>query len=68
MYWTLQDFAAVPGWAGGNPRGNPPFVQKGLVDLQGNLKPAFAIVVERSTTPPRRSQALEPPVDTARSA
>ena len=44
MYWTLQDFAAVPGWAGGNPRGNPPFVQKGLVDLQGNLKPAFAIV------------------------
>jgi beta-glucuronidase len=44
IYWTLQDFAAAPGWAGGNPRGTPPFVQKGLIDLQGNLKPAFAVV------------------------
>jgi beta-glucuronidase len=43
-YFTLQDFAARPGWAGGNPLGNPPFVQKGLVDLQGNLKPAFPLV------------------------
>jgi Glycosyl hydrolases family 2, TIM barrel domain/Glycosyl hydrolases family 2, sugar binding domain len=44
IYWTLQDFAAAPGWAGGNPRGTPPFVQKGLVDLQGNLKPGFSVV------------------------
>jgi hypothetical protein len=44
IYWILQDFAAAPGWAGGNPRGTPPFVQKGLVDLQGNLKPAFSVV------------------------
>ena len=43
-YFTLQDFAARPGWAGGNPLGTPPFVQKGLVDLQGNLKPAFSVV------------------------
>jgi beta-glucuronidase len=44
IYWILQDFAAAPGWAGGNPRGTAPFVQKGLVDLQGNLKPAFSVV------------------------
>ncbi len=42
--WILQDFAAWPGWAGGNPLGTPPFVAKGLVDLNGNLKPAFAVV------------------------
>lgn len=40
-YFTMQDFAARPGWAGGNPLGTPPLVQKGLVDLQGQLKPAF---------------------------
>ncbi len=43
-YFTMQDFAARPGWAGGNPLGNPPFVQKGLVDLYGNFKPAFSVV------------------------
>lgn len=50
-YFTLQDFAARPGWAGGNPLGNPPFVQKGLVDLFGQMKPAAAVVgpVYRST-------------------
>jgi beta-glucuronidase len=50
-YFTMQDFAARPGWAGGNPAGTPPFVQKGLVDLQGNLKPAFAPVaaVDKAT-------------------
>ena len=44
IYWLLQDFAAVPGWGGGDPRPDPPFVQKGLVDLTGHLKPAFAVV------------------------
>jgi Glycosyl hydrolases family 2, TIM barrel domain/Glycosyl hydrolases family 2, sugar binding domain/Glycosyl hydrolases family 2 len=44
IYWLLQDFAAKPGWDGGNPAGTPPFVQKGLVDLDGNQKPAFALV------------------------
>jgi beta-glucuronidase len=43
-YFTLQDFAARPGWAGGNPVGTPPFVQKGLVDLTGVEKPAFGPV------------------------
>ena len=44
IYWALQDFAAKPGWGGGNPWPNPPFVDKGLIDLQGNAKPAFAVV------------------------
>lgn len=44
IYWLIQDFAAWPGWDGGDPRGTPPFVQKGLVSLQGNLKPAFSVV------------------------
>ena len=42
--WLLQDFAAIPGWGGGNPRPDPPFVHKGLVDLEGNLKPAFSVL------------------------
>jgi beta-glucuronidase len=43
-YFAMQDFAARPGWTGGNPWGDPPFVQKGMVDLQGNHKPAFAVM------------------------
>jgi beta-glucuronidase len=51
MYWILQDFAARPGWGGGDPWPEPPFVQKGLVDLQGNFKPAFSTIasIYRST-------------------
>ncbi len=51
IYFPLQDFAARPGWDGGDPQGDPPWVQKGLVDRQGNPKPAFSIVqsIYRST-------------------
>lgn len=44
LYFVLQDFAVEPGWNGGNPWPDPPFLHKGLVDLQGNPKPAFATV------------------------
>ena len=44
MYFLLQDAATSLGYEGGNPWPDPPFDQKGLVDLYGNLKPAFAIV------------------------
>lgn len=44
IYWALQDFVCQPGWSGGNPWPDPPFFHKGLVDLSGNLKPAFATV------------------------
>jgi beta-glucuronidase len=44
IYFALQDFAARPGWGGGDPWPDPPFVQKGMVDLYGNAKPAFSVV------------------------
>jgi beta-glucuronidase len=43
-YQTLQDYAAYPGYGGGNPWPDPPWNQKGLVDQYGNQKPAFAVV------------------------
>ncbi len=44
VYFTLQEYAAGPGYSGGNPWADSPFNQKGLVTLQGTLKPAFATV------------------------
>lgn len=44
LYFPLQDFAAHPGWGGGNPWPDPPYVQKGMVDLQGNHRPVFGVV------------------------
>jgi beta-glucuronidase len=44
IWWTLQDFANSPGATGGNPRGDPPFIQKGLFDLQGNPRPVLSVV------------------------
>jgi beta-glucuronidase len=44
IYWILQDFAARPGWGGADPRPDPPFVQKGVVDTSGNPKPAFSVI------------------------
>ncbi len=41
---TLQDFAAAPGYNGGDPWPNPPFNEKGLVDQYGQEKPAFTVV------------------------
>jgi beta-glucuronidase len=43
-YQTLLDYDAYPGYTGGNPFGNPPINQKGLVDQYGNQKPAFSVV------------------------
>jgi beta-glucuronidase len=43
-YFPLQDFAARPGWGGGDPWPNPPWVQKGLVTNAGQAKPAFSVV------------------------
>jgi beta-glucuronidase len=52
MYYNLQDFAARPGWDGSNPLGTPPFVTNGLLDVNGNEKPAFSVVssIYKSTT------------------
>ena len=42
LYWALHEFWVRPDWEGGNPRPLPPVHQKGVVDLKGNRKPAFA--------------------------
>ena len=41
IWFAMQDFAARPGWSGGDPVAHAPFVEKGVVDLRGNLKQAF---------------------------
>ena len=61
MYFLLQDAATTLGYRGGNPWPDPPFDQKGLIDLYGNAKPAFAIVasIYKATmqiAPPPRSR------------
>jgi beta-glucuronidase len=39
--WALQDFKVRPAWSGGNPQPDPPWLRKGLVDQNGNKKPAY---------------------------
>lgn len=41
---TLQDYMAFPGYNGGDPWPNSPFNEKGLFDVNGNPKPAAAVV------------------------
>jgi beta-glucuronidase len=43
IYFPMQDFAAKPGFDGGDPLGNPPIVDKGMLDRFGNPKPVFAV-------------------------
>ncbi len=44
IWFPLQDFAAEPGYDGGEPIGDPPFVDKGVIDQYGNKKPGFAVM------------------------
>jgi beta-glucuronidase len=55
LIWNLRDFRVKPGWAGGNPRPNPPVNEKGLVDDFGRRKPSWNVVREiyRRTGPYR---------------
>ncbi len=46
VWWALEDFRVRPGWDGGNPRPNPPVFNKGLLDFDGNPKPAFQTVAQ----------------------
>lgn len=50
IYWALQDFLVRPGWTGGNPYPTPPVFHKGLYDVNGNPKPAAAVVQQAYTT------------------
>ena len=58
IYWDLQDFAVAPGWTGANPWPDPPFLQKGLFDLQGHAKPAEPVL----TSIYHRTQQIGAPV------
>jgi len=55
LIWNLRDFRVKPGWAGGNPKPNPPVNEKGLVDDSNRPKPAFSLVQQifRRTGPYR---------------
>ncbi|HET9103347.1 MAG TPA: glycoside hydrolase family 2 TIM barrel-domain containing protein [Solirubrobacteraceae bacterium] len=44
MWFAMQSFAAHPGWTGGNPLGDPPYVEKGAIDQYGNATPLFAVL------------------------
>ncbi len=44
MWFALQTFAARPGWTGGDPLGDPPWVQKGEIDQFGNPTPIFPVI------------------------
>jgi beta-glucuronidase len=44
IWFALQNFAAWPGWTGGNPQGDPPFVEKGEIDQSGNQTPLFGLI------------------------
>ncbi len=43
-WFAMQNFASGPGWAGGNPLGDPPFVEKGAFDIYGNKTPLFPVL------------------------
>jgi beta-glucuronidase len=47
IVWILRDFRVQPGWKGGNPKPEPPWNHKGLVDRMGQPKPAYTEVARR---------------------
>jgi beta-glucuronidase len=44
IYFALQNYVAFPQYSGGDPRADAPYNQKGLLDFDGNAKPAFSVV------------------------
>jgi beta-glucuronidase len=44
MYFVLQDYVAFPQYSGGDPLPDAPYNQKGLLDFEGNPKPAWSVV------------------------
>jgi beta-glucuronidase len=66
IWFALQNFPARPGWTGGNPQGDPPWVEKGQIDQNGNPTPLFGLIqsIYQSTvqiaplsSPQRRARA-----------
>lgn len=44
IWFAMQTFAAHPGWGGGNPWPDPPFVQKGTYDQYGQPTPLLPVL------------------------
>ena len=66
IWFAMQDFAAFPGWTGGDPYGNPPWVQKGPIDRYGNPRqPLFDTLSSIDHT---TQQIAPPPVSPAHRA
>ena len=42
--WALRDFRVHSAWTGGNPKPQPPWNQKGLLDARGRPKPGYGAV------------------------
>jgi beta-glucuronidase len=63
IYSLLQDSVSVPGFTGGNPWPDPPFDHKGLLDFQGNQKPAWSVVasIYAHTVPIAARSTRRPP-------
>ena len=44
IYFAMQNYVAFPQYSGGDPRPDPPFNEKGVLDLAGNPKPSFSVM------------------------
>lgn len=55
LAWALRDFRVNPTWNGGNPKPNPPYNNKSLIEETGAKKPAFSVVQQlyKATRPTR---------------
>lgn len=52
ILWALRDFRVHPTWAGGNPKPNPPWNNKGLIDENGLTKPVWPLVQQNFRATP----------------
>ncbi len=67
MWFALQTFAARPGWGGGDPFPDPPFVQKGEIDLYGNpVQPLFSTIQSIYQATPQIGPPVTAPAAAAR--
>jgi beta-glucuronidase len=60
IWFALQNFAAHPGWTGGNPIGDPPFVEKGEIDQYGNPTPLFPVIQSSYRSTQQIAPAVSP--------
>jgi beta-glucuronidase len=64
IYFLLQDSISFVSYTGGNPWPDPPFLHKGLLDFQGNQKPAWGMVASSY----RRTRQIAPQLTARASA